>query len=102
MKKASCENKQVTCEGTIIPDAIILGKGIEKSEGVLLFDEKLDPVYVPDTQPDMSEVLDLMNKLATACANITTIVQGAPVAPTNKADFTNLSAEINEKKEKLI
>ena len=65
MKKASCKAQQVTCEGKIILDAIILGNGINSSEGFLLFDENNDPVYVPNTQPDVSDVLDLMNKLAT-------------------------------------
>ena len=101
MKKASCQSNQVTCEGKIISDAIILGKGVEKSEGVLLFDENLDPVYVPDTQPDMSEVLDLMKDLSTACANITTIVQGVPTPIENKTDFTQLTEDINKKKDKL-
>lgn len=102
MKKASCQNKQVTCEGKIIPDATILGKGIENSSGVLLFDENLDPVYVPDTQPDMSEVLGLMKDLATACANITTTVMGTPTPTNNQSDFMQLTTNIEKKKEKLI
>ena len=102
MKKATCENNKVICENKEVQDAIILSNGVAKSSGVLLFDENMNPVYIPDTQPDLKEVLELLNKLATACGAITTKVNGAPVPPDNMKDFTNISNEIKQKEEKLI
>lgn len=102
MMSATCENKKVICNGKEIKDAIILSSGVASSTGVLLFDENMSPVYVPDTQPDLKEVLELLNKLATACGAITTKVNGAPVPPDNAGEFTTIANEVMQKEGKLI
>lgn len=102
MKKATCENNKVICENKEVKDAIILSSGVASSTGVLLFDENMSPVYVPDTQPDLKEVLELLNKLATACGAITTKVNGTPVPPDNAGEFTAIASEVMQKEGKLI
>lgn len=102
MMSATCENKKVICDGKEIKDAIILCDGVKASAGVLLFDENLSPVYVPNAQPDLKELLDLMGQIADACSSITTTVQGAPTPINNVSDFTNAKTKITQKKNELI
>lgn len=102
MMSATCENKKVICNGKEIKDVIILCDGVKASAGVLLFDENLSPVYVPNSQPDLKDLLDLMEKIADACSSITTTVQGAPTPINNVSDFTNVKSQITQKKSELI
>lgn len=99
---ATCENKKVICNGKEIKDAIILCDGVKASAGVLLFDENLSPVYVPNTQPDLKDLLNLMEQIVVACSSITTTVQGAPTPINNVSDFTSVKTKITQKQEKLI
>lgn len=102
MMSATCENKKVICDGKEIKDAIILCEGVKASAGVLLFDENLSPVYVPNAQPDLKELLDLMGQIADACSSITTTVQGAPTPINNVSDFASVKTKITQKQEELI
>lgn len=102
MKIATCENKKVMCEGVEIKDTKILCEGIESSTGVLLFDEDMSPVFVPNAQPDLKDILDLMKQITTACSSITTTINGVPTPIDNASAFATIQTQIETKKTKLI
>ena len=53
--KATCKDKQVILDNTVVPDCPILGEGGDSSGWLIIADAEF--VYLPKTTPDVSEFI---------------------------------------------
>lgn len=101
---ASCEAGSVSCEGQKLEGVVILGEGVEASEGVLIIQNGVT-YYVPKTSPDLKEVITLLNDILGSIATIATGIDAATNSPNAQAaaiaQLQTKIAQFNQKGEAL-
>lgn len=80
----------------VIPDALLMCLGGKPSEGKILISEN-SAVYIVNTQPDLSDIKQMISDLSDLCAIIgeTPASQGNPINPTASTQIRVIKTQLD-------